>query len=125
MWYQNSFPLQPTDRRTISSSGTTSTLTIRTVQFSDFGNYSCVVVNSIGKEKKYVEISGKPGVAEIVSPSYSNPNDYKLTWSVQSVFPVLEAKILFRRLLVRNSYILQPPILRLRRESTKVFLLTP
>ncbi|KAK4878168.1 hypothetical protein RN001_010674 [Aquatica leii] len=100
----NSFPLQPTDKRSISNTGTTSTLTIRNVQFSDFGNYSCVVVNSIGKDKKYVEISGKPGMADIISPGFSNPNNYKLTWTVQSVFPILEAKILFRRLLINTSY---------------------
>ncbi|KAF5307420.1 hypothetical protein FQR65_LT06934 [Abscondita terminalis] len=104
LWYQNSFPLQPTDKRSISNSGTTSTLTIRNVQFSDFGNYSCVVLNSIGKDKKYIEISGKPGVADIISPGFSNPNSYKLIWTVQSVFPILEAKILFRRLLINTTY---------------------
>ncbi|XP_031330732.1 MAM domain-containing glycosylphosphatidylinositol anchor protein 2-like [Photinus pyralis] len=104
LWYQNSFPLQPTDKRSITSSGTTSTLTIRNVQFSDFGNYSCVVLNSIGRDKKYIEISGKPGVAEIISPGFSNPNSYRLTWNVQSVFPIVEAKILFRRLLINTTY---------------------
>ena len=42
-WNQNSFPLQPTDRRTMSSRGNRHTLTIRHVQQEDFGNYRLVV----------------------------------------------------------------------------------
>lgn len=34
------------------------TLTIRNVQASDFGNYSCVAENSLGRAKKYMELSG-------------------------------------------------------------------
>lgn len=84
----------------MSSSGKTHTLTIRNVQLSDFGNYSCVVVNSIGKEKKYIELSGKPGPPIVTSSGYSNPHEYNLTWVVQSVFPILEVRILYRRMLV-------------------------
>lgn len=38
-WFQNSFPLQPTDRRTMTSRGNKHTLQIRHVQPEDFGNY--------------------------------------------------------------------------------------
>lgn len=38
-WFQNSFPLQPTDRRTMTSRGNRHTLVIRHVQPEDFGNY--------------------------------------------------------------------------------------
>lgn len=84
----------------MSSSGKTHTLTIRNVQLSDFGNYSCVVVNSIGREKKYIELSGKPGPPIVTSSGYSNPHEYNLTWVVQSVFPIIEVRILYRRMLV-------------------------
>lgn len=100
LWYQDSFLIQPTDRRIMSSTGKTHTLTIRNVQLSDFGNYSCVVVNSIGREKKYIELSGKPGPPIITSSGYSNPHEYNLTWIVQSVFPIIEVRILYRRMLV-------------------------
>ncbi|KAJ3624150.1 hypothetical protein MTP99_017796 [Tenebrio molitor] len=98
LWYQNSFLLQATDRRIMSSKGKTYTLAIKNVQFSDFGNYSCTVVNSIGRDRKYIELSGKPGPARIVSPGYSNPHYYDLRWVVQSVLPVIEVKILYRRI---------------------------
>ncbi|XP_044757427.1 MAM domain-containing glycosylphosphatidylinositol anchor protein 2-like [Coccinella septempunctata] len=103
-WYQDSFLLQPTDRRLMTSNGQTHTLTIRNVQMSDFGNYSCNVFNSIGRDKRYIELSGKPGPARITSPSYSNPNEYLLTWTVQSVFPIIDVRILYRRVMVNTTY---------------------
>ncbi|KAJ8961467.1 hypothetical protein NQ318_014715 [Aromia moschata] len=104
MWYQNSFELQPTDRRLMSKNGNTYTLTIRNVQLPDFGNYSCVVSNSIGRDKRYIELSGKPGPAKIISSQYSNPHEYDLKWVVQSVFPIIEVRILYRRIMVNISY---------------------
>ncbi|XP_019869703.1 lachesin [Aethina tumida] len=103
-WYQDSFLLQPTDRRIMSKSGNTFSLTIRDVQLSDYGNYSCVVQNSIGRDKRYIELSGKPGPARVTSPQYSNPHDYDLSWIVQSVFPILEVRILYRRMMINSSY---------------------
>lgn len=41
-WFQNSFPLQPTDRRFMNSRGNRHTLTIRHVMQEDFGNYRFV-----------------------------------------------------------------------------------
>jgi len=38
--------------------GTKHTLSIRNVQNEDFGNYSCVADNSLGRAKKYMELSG-------------------------------------------------------------------
>lgn len=103
-WYQNSFLLQPTDRRVMSHQGQTHTLNIRNIQLSDFGNYSCVVVNSIGKEKKFIELSGKPGPPAITSSQYSMPHEYNLTWNVQSVFPIMEVRILYRMIQINSTY---------------------
>ncbi|KAJ8984905.1 hypothetical protein NQ317_002745, partial [Molorchus minor] len=103
-WYQDSFALQPTDKRIMSKNGNTHTLTIRNVQLSDFGNYSCIVSNSIGRDKNFIELSGKPGPAKIISSQYSNPHDYDMTWVVQSVFPIIEVRILYRRIMSNISY---------------------
>lgn len=100
MWYQDSFMLQPTDRRLMSKTGNSHSLTIRNVQLSDFGNYSCVVSNSIGRDKRYIELSGKPGPAKVISSQYSNPHEYDLKWVVQSVFPIIEVRILYRKIMV-------------------------
>jgi len=41
-WYQNSFPIQTTDRRTMNTRANRHTLTIRHIQQEDFGNYRWV-----------------------------------------------------------------------------------
>jgi hypothetical protein len=43
----------------MESRGNKHTLNIRNVQGSDFGNYSCVADNSLGRAKKYMELSGR------------------------------------------------------------------
>ncbi|XP_053698771.1 hemicentin-2 [Sabethes cyaneus] len=104
-WYQNSFPIQPTDRRTMSSRGNRHTLTIRHVQQEDFGNYSCVADNTLGRSKKYMEVSGRPGPAEFVSPPWSrSPDSYNLTWKVESYPPLLEVRLLYRKLMMNETF---------------------
>lgn len=104
-WFQNSFPLQPTDRRAMSSRGNRHTLNIRHVQQDDFGNYSCVADNSLGRSKKYMELSGRPGAAEFYSQKWSrSPDSYNLTWKVDSYPPLEEVRLLYRRLLMNESF---------------------
>lgn len=132
MWYQNSFLLDPTDRRSMFSNSDKYILKIKNFQQSDFGNYrfvsfisnsiqfsykiyffiafrklkknSCVADNALGRTKKYIEISGRPGHADFRSPQYSGHLDqYNLTWIIESIPPLEEVRILYRKLVV--SYI--------------------
>lgn len=57
-WYHDNFMLDPNDRRTMVTMGTKHTLSIRNVQNEDFGNYSCIADNSLGRARKYMELSG-------------------------------------------------------------------
>lgn len=148
MWYQNSFLLDPTDRRSMQSKGDRYTLIIRNFQTSDFGNYryvpfllltrphhpheyeqhsfipfvsflsfssspivrsvSCVADNALGRTKKYIEISGRPGPAEFISPMFSGSLEYyNLTWSVESIPPLEEIRLLYRRLMVSDQVIIK------------------
>lgn len=51
--------MEPTERKTMETRGNKHALNIKHVQASDFGNYSCVAENSLGRAKKYMELSGE------------------------------------------------------------------
>ena len=69
-----------------------------------FSPCSCVAENSLGRAKKYIEVSGRPGPAQFHSPMYSRYREmYNLTWSIES-FPLIEEiRLLYRKLMVSNS----------------------
>ncbi|XP_075146285.1 klingon [Haematobia irritans] len=104
-WYQNSFLIQSTDRRIMSSRGNRHTLTIRHIQQEDFGNYSCIADNSLGRSRKYMELSGRPGPAEFYSPKWGRSSDsYNLTWKIDSYPPLEEVRLLYRRVLMNDTF---------------------
>jgi hypothetical protein len=51
--------LDTTERRIMESHGSRHTLVIRKVHRSDFGNYTCVADNQLGKTRKSVQLTGK------------------------------------------------------------------
>ncbi|XP_030569151.1 neurotrimin [Drosophila novamexicana] len=104
-WYQNSFPIQTTDRRIMNTRANRHTLTIRHIQQEDFGNYSCVADNSLGRSRKYMELSGRPGPAEFYSPKWGRSSDsYNLTWKIDSYPPLEEVRLLYRRVLMNDTF---------------------
>lgn len=104
LWYQNSFLLDGTERRSMDRKGDKYCLRIRNFQVSDFGNYSCVADNALGRTKKYIEVSGSPGPAIFLSPAYSGYLDlYNVTWTIESIPPLEEVRLLYRKLLVSIS----------------------
>lgn len=101
LWYQNSFLLDANERRSMDHSNDKYFLQIRNFQQSDFGNYSCVADNALGRTKKYIEVSGSPGPAVFLSPAYSTYLDsYNLTWAVESIAPLEEVRLMYRKLMV-------------------------
>lgn len=69
---------------------------------------SCVADNALGRTKKYIEISGRPGPAEFISPMFSGSLEYyNLTWSVESIPPLEEIRLLYRRLMVSDQVIIK------------------
>lgn len=64
-------------------------------------SHSCTAENALGRAKKYIEVSGRPGPAQFHSPLYSRSRDvYNLTWSIESVPKLEEIRILYRKLMV-------------------------
>lgn len=65
--------------------------------------YSCVADNTLGRSRKYMELSGRPGPAEFYSPKWGRSSDsYNLTWKIDSYPPLEEVRLLYRRVLVSN-----------------------
>lgn len=62
---------------------------------------SCVGDNSLGRTKKYIEVSGRPGPTEFLSSQYSShPDRYNLTFKIESLPDLDEIKLLYRKLMV-------------------------
>ncbi|XP_075214115.1 lachesin-like [Lycorma delicatula] len=105
VWYQDSFLLEPTERRTMETRGNKHTLTIKNIQSNDFGNYSCVAENSLGRAKKYMELSGRPSPAQFRSEPYSRSrNSYNITWLLESYPPLEEVRLLYRKMKLNETF---------------------
>ncbi|XP_068084641.1 protein CEPU-1 [Anabrus simplex] len=99
LWYRDTLRLDTTERAIMETRGSRHTLILRKVQASDFGNYSCVADNALGKTRQYVELSGKPNPAVFSSHPLGRYRDsYNLSWAVNSYTPIEEFKLSFRKL---------------------------
>lgn len=91
--------LEQSERHTIEARGARNSLTIRRVHAQDFGNYSCVADNQLGKTRKTVTLSGKPRPAIFRSTHVSQWKDrYNISWSVDSFAPIEEYRLYYRLL---------------------------
>ncbi|KAK6622726.1 hypothetical protein RUM43_008569 [Polyplax serrata] len=104
LWYRDTLRLDTTERRSMEVRGSRHTLIIRKVQASDFGNYSCVADNSLGKMRQYLQLSGKPNQVVFRSEPIGRYKDsYNITWAVNSYTPIEEFKLYFRKLFDQNQ----------------------
>lgn len=87
----------PTERLMIETRGAKHSLVIRGVIPTDFGNYSCVASNLLGKERKVVTLTGRPHPVSFQSPSASQWRDkYNISWTVKSLSPIDEYKLYYK-----------------------------
>lgn len=75
IWFKDTMQLDTTERHIMENRGSRHTLIIRKVHPQDFGNYSCVAENQLGKSRKTLQLSGKPNVAVFNSPAISQYKD--------------------------------------------------
>ncbi|XP_037947418.1 hemicentin-1-like isoform X2 [Teleopsis dalmanni] len=99
IWFKDTMQIDTTERHIMENRGSRHTLIIRKVHPQDFGNYSCVAENQLGKSRKTLQLSGKPNIAVFNSPQISQYKDrYNISWTVDSHTPIEEYKLSFRRL---------------------------
>ncbi|XP_002042971.2 leucine-rich repeats and immunoglobulin-like domains protein 1 isoform X1 [Drosophila sechellia] len=99
IWFKDTMQLDTTERHIMETRGSRHTLIIRKVHPQDFGNYSCVAENQLGKARKTLQLSGKPNVAVFNSPPISQYKDrYNISWAVDSHSPIEEYKLSYRKL---------------------------
>ncbi|XP_063240276.1 neuronal growth regulator 1-like [Bacillus rossius redtenbacheri] len=104
VWFKDTLRLDSTDRRIMEARGSRRTLILRKVQTSDFGNYTCVADNGLGKSRQSIELSGKPNRPVFLSERAGWHRDsYNLSWSVDSYTPVEEFKLLFRKMAAKMA----------------------
>ncbi|XP_050438441.1 neurotrimin-like isoform X2 [Adelges cooleyi] len=103
-WYRDTLKLDTNERRITEVRGSRHTLIVRKVQASDFGNYSCMADNIVGKTKATLELSGKPHPVIITSNATGrHMNDYNLSWTVDSYTPIEEFKLFYKKVLLPNE----------------------
>ncbi|KAG4075949.1 hypothetical protein HA402_003775 [Bradysia odoriphaga] len=99
IWFKETMQLDTTERHIMENRGSRHTLIIRKVHPQDFGNYSCVAENPLGKTRKTVQLTGKPNTANFRSAPVSQYKDrYNISWTVDSHTPIEEFKLFYRRL---------------------------
>ncbi|XP_059612096.1 limbic system-associated membrane protein-like isoform X2 [Phlebotomus argentipes] len=97
-WFKETMQLDTTERHIMENRGSRHMLIIRKVHLQDFGNYSCVAENPLGKTRQTLALSGKPNTAIFRSAPISQYKDrYNISWTVDSHSPVEEFKLFFRR----------------------------
>ena len=97
LWHKDTMQIDQTERHVIENRGARHTLIIRKVHPQDFGNYSCIADNQLGKSRKTITLSGKPKAAQFRSMPNSQWKDkYNISWIVDSHSPIEEFKLYYR-----------------------------
>ncbi|XP_049530696.1 neural cell adhesion molecule 2-like [Anopheles darlingi] len=98
LWHKDTMQIDQTERHVIENRGARHTLIIRKVHPQDFGNYSCIADNQLGKTRKTVTLTGKPKTAVFRSVPNSQWKDkYNISWIVDSHSPIEEYKLYYRQ----------------------------
>lgn len=96
-WYRDTMQIDQSERHIIEARGARHSLIIRRMHSQDFGNYTCVADNQLGKQRKTITLTGKPNPATFRSAPVSQWKDrYNITWVVESYTPIEEYRLHYK-----------------------------
>jgi Immunoglobulin I-set domain len=103
-WLRDTMPIdQHNGQYEMKVAATKYTLKIMRVRAQDFGNYSCIAENQLGKNKKIVTLTGLPRAPQFRSNAQSQWRDkYNISWTVDSYAPIEEYKFLYKMMSHNN-----------------------
>jgi len=98
LWYRETMVLDRNNNRMMEQFGIRHRLVIASVSEEDFGNYSCVAENELGKSRGFIEVSGHPMEPIITSSSQGMFNDrFNLSWTVDTYSEITGYRIIYRK----------------------------
>lgn len=74
-WFKDTMQLDTTEQHATEQRNSRYSLIIRKVHQQDFGDYSCVAENRLGKTRKTIQLTGRPNVATFTSHRISRYRD--------------------------------------------------
>lgn len=98
MWFKDHSMLDADGNINFQKNENSHNLIINTVTKSDYGKYKCRAENTAGESEKHVIIEGRPGMAKFDSKEHVNNEQQgtKVTWKLDSIFPVNKYTILYK-----------------------------
>jgi len=97
-WYRDTMVVAGNENRIMEQFGFRHQLVILSVRESDFGNYSCLAENDLGKSRGFIELSGRPNEPQIQSDRESIYSDqFNMTWVVESFDQITSYRIIYRK----------------------------
>ncbi|XP_023336518.1 neural cell adhesion molecule 1 [Eurytemora carolleeae] len=104
-WFKNNYEVYQQDTRKLQglrnegSDLKNHVLKIKSLEETDYGNYSCVATNPLGSSTSSYHLTGSPDQPITLSPGHSRFSlSYTLVWKVWTphTFPILNQSILYR-----------------------------
>jgi len=103
-WFFGEHQIRPSATNLLKQTQDLHSLVIIDTTVNTFGNYSCVAKNSLGSFKKYIEVHGRPKFARFYGDkTRSGKTFFELSWEVESFVPILEYRLLYRRIEMKTG----------------------
>ena len=103
-WYKNSLLIDNSNARyRVYDNGARRQLLIWRVGLEDFGNYSCLATNSMGKQQGVITLTGKPERPEVDPvvqgvPMPGGNRAWRISWATRSYSNVIQYRLLYRKI---------------------------